>query len=84
VFLPFILAILPRACASFNLNKFFQYYKDCRYRLDLIIETKELLERIARRRGFIQNPYYRKLIESIFPEGLYEIVQYPGIETEAT
>jgi hypothetical protein len=73
VFLPFILAISPRACVTFNHDDFFLHHKDRRSRLDLSTETKELLEGIARRRGFAQNPQYRKWIESISPKGPYEI-----------
>jgi hypothetical protein len=80
VFLPFILATSPRACVSFDLGGFSQQHKDHRFRLDLSIETKELLEGIARRQGFIQNPYFKKLIKSIFLEGLYEILYSPRIE----
>jgi hypothetical protein len=69
-FLPFILAISPRACVSFNLGEFLRYQADHRCKLDLSIEAKGLLDEIARRRGLIQSPHFEKLIQSVFPEGL--------------
>jgi hypothetical protein len=53
MFLPFILAILLRACVTFNLNNFFLYYKDCQSKLNLSTKTKELLKGIAKRQGFV-------------------------------
>jgi hypothetical protein len=70
VFLPFILAISPRACVSFDLDRYFRYHEDRRCGLQLSVETKGLLEGIARRRGFIQNPHYKKLVQLVFPQGL--------------
>jgi hypothetical protein len=75
-FLPFILVISPRACASFNLSGFLQYQTDHRCRLDLTIEAKGLLDGIARRRGLIQSPHYEKLIKEIFPEGATLLSKY--------
>ncbi len=79
LFLPFLLATSPRACISFDLEDFFQKHKGRRCRLDLSIESKQLLQGIAGRRGFDQNHYYKKLIESIFPEGPYEISYCPRV-----
>jgi hypothetical protein len=75
-FLPFVLAISPRACVSFNLGEFLRYQTGHLCRLDLNIEAKGLLDEIARKRGLIQSPHYEKLIKEVFPKSATLLSKY--------
>ncbi|OJD28255.1 hypothetical protein ACJ73_00334 [Blastomyces percursus] len=65
IFIPFILAIQPRACQRFDLEKFRQH--DLTDRIDLGNDVQAMLGSIAQKEGFNQNPLYKLLIESLFP-----------------
>lgn len=66
ILLPFMLAMSPRACESFvDLQKLIGEHASLR--LNLEIESKELLEGIAVKNEFNTNPDYITCIESLFP-----------------
>lgn len=70
VFLPFILAISPKACESFDISGFCQCHKKCK-RIYLSNDAKTIFEDIAKRQKLDQSPHYKRLIEVLFPQGEY-------------
>lgn len=68
LFLPFILAITPKACETFNVFKF-QQQKAEGNRLVLNDSAKLILEDIAKNCKIDSNPHFRRLIEALFPKG---------------
>jgi hypothetical protein len=68
-FLPFVLAYSPRACIDLKPAELAQL----KYGRDVVqanTETKELIEGIASRNGFSQNPNYLKFMRKMFSQGL--------------
>jgi len=70
IFLPFILAISPRRSRTFDLKGFFLHHRDSGCKLQLSNEAGRQLEEIARRQEFTQSTHYKKLMKSLFPQGL--------------
>ncbi|KAF2185279.1 hypothetical protein K469DRAFT_665560 [Zopfia rhizophila CBS 207.26] len=67
VFLPFILAISPKACECFDSSDFCQDHKK-QNRIPLSSEAKSILEEIAEKHEISQSPHYKRLIELLFPK----------------
>ncbi|ORX99354.1 hypothetical protein BCR34DRAFT_495444, partial [Clohesyomyces aquaticus] len=61
LFLPFILAISPSACRTFNASKLCQRLKQ-EHPIQLQNNAKIVLNNIANKNSIIRSPYYKKLI----------------------
>ena len=70
-----MLAISPRACEGFvHMHEIITQYST--FRLDLGTRSKELLNGMAVKNKFDNNPDYIRFIESLFPESLLDTSFY--------
>jgi hypothetical protein len=63
--LPFIIAISPRRCESFDTSRVLEDHK--KNRLNLNHEAESILEEIAKKTGISESLPYKKLIQELFP-----------------
>ena len=84
VFLPFIIAVSPKACESFNLSDFHQRHsKRDRLRLHLKNETRLVLEGMAQREEIIsQSTHFKRLIELLFQPSFHTPKPITGAESD--
>jgi hypothetical protein len=78
-FLPFVLAYSSKACVDLKRAELTQL----KYGRDVVqanTETKELIEGIASRNGFSQNPNYLKFMKKMFPQSLLKLFYSLQIE----
>ncbi|KAF4627054.1 hypothetical protein G7Y89_g11104 [Cudoniella acicularis] len=75
LFLPFVLAYSPRACADIKITEIagLKNYRRDKVHVDTSGKTKGLIESIAITRGFAKNITYLAFIKKIFPEGSNEL-----------
>lgn len=66
ILIPFMLAMSPRACERFEEMQE-MITEHLSFRLNLTIESKELLEAIAAKNEFNKNTDYMRFTESLFP-----------------
>lgn len=77
LFLPFILAYSPRACVDLKfteLEEFWKYKRD-NIQMDVGPKTKKLINTMAIKRGFNQNPNYLKFMRTPRLHGSYQSLQ---------
>jgi hypothetical protein len=72
LFLPFILAISPSACGTFDASELCQRLKQ-EHPIQLRNDAKIVLDDIANENGIIGSPHYKKLIQDLFREGSYDV-----------
>ncbi|KAJ3555421.1 hypothetical protein NPX13_g10360 [Xylaria arbuscula] len=65
IFIPFILAITPRACETFNILQFLKVHPR-NDRIHFLDVARATLDSIAQRHGIIQDSHYKALIQSLF------------------
>lgn len=70
VFLPFLIAISPRACEELDLSTFLQNYKE-QEQIQLRNDAEEIFEKTANTHGINESSHYKKLIRLLFPKGSY-------------
>ena len=66
--IPFILAISPRACETFDVLRFCRLYTRTK-KLHLKNDANLLLEKISRESQIDHSPYYKRLTEALFSKG---------------
>ena len=89
IFLPFILAISPRACEAFNLIKFCQQHQK---QDGIRLVNREFLDGIAYTQGIRDTAGYKRLTERLFPTPApvlppataYQIPPLPATATDPT
>ncbi|KAI1086239.1 hypothetical protein F5B19DRAFT_175528 [Rostrohypoxylon terebratum] len=65
LFLPFLLVISPKACATIDTSSFLQ---NCNTTSICLLDiTKDTLERIAQKNDITESPYFKNIIGRIFP-----------------
>jgi hypothetical protein len=69
LFLPFLLAISPKATRSFDLSQLQQQGHSAPHQFHLSTSIKKLLETVAREQEINKSCYYEALLERLFPPG---------------
>jgi hypothetical protein len=76
VFLPLVLSATPKFCENFDVSQFCEDFATER-RLHLDQNAKRLLRDIAVKQNITESPRYLKLVETLFPPGIYIPQQVP-------